>query len=326
MDNRIQFLTSLRTYAYRRLSDQQANALTDEINAHLDAAIQARIELGDTPAEAERSAVHAFGSPKVVVNRLAKLETPKAKLHVPSLIAMMAGELFLAVLSMVVVPGFHSAWIDHIGVAFAVFAVIGCFVTGWRATRFQWKGFAFATFASMFLWSLMWSTQYTSVRFSTQPELNEHILRADIDERIGGTQSFSSRIQDNLKIFQNNRSAYLSGTSDLAPKPKGAFNTWDPKYIAIPNRTEGIRAWQHRDSVPKFLRLLIKDQAQQATILAKAKSRPFYVQFFYEPYTLISYGFLQTVFFWFALNSIGVFCGQLSRVIQKALRNRRIRQ
>jgi len=63
-----------------RLSDESRQHLLDEVACHLDAAIQARLELGMTVPEAEIEAVESFGAPKVYVDDLLKVhelgETP----------------------------------------------------------------------------------------------------------------------------------------------------------------------------------------------------------------------------------------------------------
>jgi hypothetical protein len=59
-----QILASAKT----RMSESAAQELADEVRAHLDASIQARLELGQTPEEAEQEAVASFGSTVSFVN------------------------------------------------------------------------------------------------------------------------------------------------------------------------------------------------------------------------------------------------------------------
>jgi len=63
-------LVELEHQTNGRLSDESKQLLLDEVAAHLDAAIQARLELGMTPLEAEVEAVEAFGHPQSYVDDL----------------------------------------------------------------------------------------------------------------------------------------------------------------------------------------------------------------------------------------------------------------
>lgn len=65
MLSREEFLQSLRNEAGRTLSEVEAEALIREAADHLDAAVQARLELGMSMDEAEREAVAMFGHPSV---------------------------------------------------------------------------------------------------------------------------------------------------------------------------------------------------------------------------------------------------------------------
>jgi hypothetical protein len=76
-------LTEIERQTAERLSEESRLNLLDEVACHLDAAIQARLELGMTPVEAEREAVDAFGHPQAYVDDLLRiheggeLEKPK---------------------------------------------------------------------------------------------------------------------------------------------------------------------------------------------------------------------------------------------------------
>lgn len=73
MSSRHELRRGLERYGRRWLSEAQAEALLAETEAHLDVSIQARLELGDSAAVAERGAVEAFGSPRQIVGRLVEI-------------------------------------------------------------------------------------------------------------------------------------------------------------------------------------------------------------------------------------------------------------
>jgi hypothetical protein len=72
MASRIDFyLEDLQRRAERELEPEEARALCREVRLHLDAALQARLELGNDPAEAEWQTVESFGRARELVARLA---------------------------------------------------------------------------------------------------------------------------------------------------------------------------------------------------------------------------------------------------------------
>jgi hypothetical protein len=66
-------LEDIRKEAEASLDPAMTRAVLDEIAAHLDASIQARMELGDSVDQAERDAVAEFGSARVLVRGLMPL-------------------------------------------------------------------------------------------------------------------------------------------------------------------------------------------------------------------------------------------------------------
>lgn len=66
-------LTELERQTEDRLSDESRKSLIGEVECHLDAAIQARLELGMSQSEAEIEAVEAFGHPKQYVDDILRI-------------------------------------------------------------------------------------------------------------------------------------------------------------------------------------------------------------------------------------------------------------
>jgi len=66
-----------------RLSEKSRQDLLDEVSAHLDAAIQARLELGMSPLEAETEAVESFGHPKAYIDDLLAVHEKAATNSIP---------------------------------------------------------------------------------------------------------------------------------------------------------------------------------------------------------------------------------------------------
>ncbi|MFZ4506281.1 MAG: permease prefix domain 1-containing protein [Fimbriimonas sp.] len=72
-------MDQIQRFGEKRLEREELTGLHQELAGHLDAAIQARMELGASPIEAEVAAVQAMGSPRRIVERLATVTQPSKK-------------------------------------------------------------------------------------------------------------------------------------------------------------------------------------------------------------------------------------------------------
>ncbi|MGV3616364.1 MAG: HAAS signaling domain-containing protein [Fimbriimonas sp.] len=73
LDPRAEYLDALQAVLAEEAEPAVARAVRAEIAAHLDAAIQARLELGEVPELAMEQAVAALGSPKVIAAGVARV-------------------------------------------------------------------------------------------------------------------------------------------------------------------------------------------------------------------------------------------------------------
>jgi hypothetical protein len=71
-------VVELERQAKDRLSDEDTRELVREVEAHIDAAVRARVDLGMELEAAEKEAVEAFGEPKRIVDEIARADRPKA--------------------------------------------------------------------------------------------------------------------------------------------------------------------------------------------------------------------------------------------------------
>jgi len=139
------FLKELDRAARRQLDADVARALHDELAGHLDAAIQARLELGETPDEAETNAVAALGEPSRLVAGFGEPERRYRRLH---LVAIAATFLVLAIQASgkIVVPALPR------GLTLALLfspTFVGLSVAGYYA--FRSRGIHFLGLAALYL-------------------------------------------------------------------------------------------------------------------------------------------------------------------------------
>ncbi|MFX8577801.1 permease prefix domain 1-containing protein, partial [Acinetobacter baumannii] len=66
-------LTELEHQAGERVSEETRKEILQEVSAHIDSALQARLELGMDPIEAEREAVEQFGPPSAYLDELLRV-------------------------------------------------------------------------------------------------------------------------------------------------------------------------------------------------------------------------------------------------------------
>ena len=84
--NRAEFLDELRRECALHFEPAVATAVVIEVDAHICESIQARIELGDSPEEAEINAVRAFHKPRKFVRAMGQIHGDGADHDAPLLI------------------------------------------------------------------------------------------------------------------------------------------------------------------------------------------------------------------------------------------------
>ncbi|MEZ0326316.1 MAG: permease prefix domain 1-containing protein [Fimbriimonas sp.] len=114
----------------RRLPRDTRNALIEEVRAHLDASIHARMELGATLAEAEAQAVCALGNPVKLAREVSRVHVNR-NVDRPFLLACLGVFVELALAQ----GGFPIPWLS-----WALLTNIAVLLyLAYRAQRFQWR-------------------------------------------------------------------------------------------------------------------------------------------------------------------------------------------
>lgn len=159
----------------RMLEPHEGRMLRDEIWAHLDASIQARMELGETREEAERRAVQEFGDVGQVVQRVSDAQKPRGPAVSPLFtVALTAGGI--------VSPGIILFPRDTPGLL-VLLALVGCLGTAmistWPLRRIQWRSFIIALLPASLGFSIALSFSYRRPNvadgYRSGPELQQAI-------------------------------------------------------------------------------------------------------------------------------------------------------
>lgn len=155
-------LRRLDRSADRLLEADEARMLRDEVRAHLDASIQARLELGETPEEAERHAVRDFGNFGDVVRKVSEAQKVRGPAISPLLtVALVAGGVLSP--GVILFPRDTPALMVLLG-------LLGCLVVRmvatWPLRRIQWRAFAIAIIPASLCFSLALSFTYRRPTFA----------------------------------------------------------------------------------------------------------------------------------------------------------------
>ncbi len=127
MPDRHEYLADLELRARKSLTREAADSLLSEAREHLDLSIQARLELGDAPRDAELQAIAAFGPSGRIVRRESALR--RGRRQRPALVAMvLSGSAWLPLaLSQ------NAAWFALSALGFVAAALV--FATSCEARR-----------------------------------------------------------------------------------------------------------------------------------------------------------------------------------------------
>lgn len=109
-DPRSNYLRSLGEVLSHESDPTVARTIQSEIEAHLDASIQARMELGDPHEEAVLHAIAALGAPESYATDVAEVHTPEIERNEKRLIGAAMGFSFVIASNLFVLP--FALWAD----------------------------------------------------------------------------------------------------------------------------------------------------------------------------------------------------------------------
>lgn len=181
MSNVNRFLDRFSDEAGKSLPPIDVEILRDEMRAHLEESIQARLELGASPEEAERQALAEFGSPKQIGTQTRRQD---GKIDREFLAASLL-VIFFWVTALTVGPP-SDALNDFLSLVLIVVHVLFIRAAA-KARRFQGETLAYVLGSAWFLWSLkgaLWFSMIPGEAYDV-PAL-DFIREAIATVRLGG--------------------------------------------------------------------------------------------------------------------------------------------
>ncbi len=177
-------LIELDRQARSQLPPEQARELMLETRAHLDSAIQARMELGQEPQHAEEDAVAAYGMPEVTVTQMH--EVYKTTSPSPNMDRRWLAVAALSCVAPIVYATLDlqlSAALVPFGLALVIPAVLWA---SWGTNRIQWRNLALIYFPLTVVLTVMYACLWMPLGYSRIPiyrwssTLNEVSYRMEV--------------------------------------------------------------------------------------------------------------------------------------------------
>ena len=281
-----ELIGELRGLAHGRLSEKKCEQMLDEVRAHLDESIQARMELAMPRAQAESEAIQAFGDPVEFVEKMSeRLRNEKREWFDAKVWrAMACTTLFFAFFFCYVAP--HDEWWRWMVVVYLAGVIVfptWIILTSAKALRPQ-----FLPLVATFLSGLPLCAAFLAI---------DHIGDNRWDQGIGLTKGQARKeIGENTDAMFTASKAekdFLAAADRYYFRPSGSTPMsviWSPSYDMrkpdtfhyVPARTqeEADRAWKR--IFPKAYHDLVEQQ--QATgrgDLELALDQPYLVNAFY---------------------------------------------
>jgi hypothetical protein len=185
-----------------------ARALHDEVAVHLDAAIQARMELGESPEEAERNAVAAFGDVRDVTRQIgdeARIDPRAQRHHLAAFVGFFAAfSLALTGSWTGVIPDVSST-LFFLAASFALVPLL--VVSAYRARRPRW-GLMLLLYPVLSLWL---GAGFAAAYLPDAPTPVVGTLRRDLPRLLADADSNANRLATALNRLDQARADFERG-------------------------------------------------------------------------------------------------------------------
>jgi hypothetical protein len=199
-----ELIGEIRGLSLGRVEQGRIEEIAEEVRAHLDAAVRARLELGMLPAEAEAEAVAAFGNPILVVNELASLHPAKSKTAFDRGVTR---SLFCSLLGLCSFICFVESrprmgdWSLVLYVVLWLGAFAWIATESWRARRVQ----VFPILTALGLGALLFAgLQSLNWSADAHASLSTGMLKSDVNANYGrAATDFRTLNQDQKRFFEN---------------------------------------------------------------------------------------------------------------------------
>jgi hypothetical protein len=193
-----------------RLPTTEIVNLTDEVRAHLDASIQARLELGMPAEEAELEAIACFGDPTKFVQQIVSLHAVEPPKYRALLLTMVVAITYVFTFCTMT---YYNMPLLYIGLALAtsLFAYYS-----WRGRTFQWKRLSLAGIATTLALSAVlgfsWVSLWNAGGMGESPRWQLHSLVKEETQQI-------SAISQAYKEVDPIKDTFLAGRPNVERSP-----------------------------------------------------------------------------------------------------------
>lgn len=316
-NEREQFLYEVdRIAVQRHIEPAVRYALQQELSAHLEAAIQARIETDELPLIAEANAVRSLGSPRKIVDGLAEVHVPRtSSLHRPLLISMIVG---LGIYSTAFMYG--RGPIGQVTLYGLMAALAWFMFESWRSRRVQWLAFLVAFVPIWVGLTAGFSTQWVNIAGEEWPIQREGLAES---------QTVIARAIEDMKAQD---AALMKGaaeyrrTGGLLTAQGFDAETGELKLRRAPNAEFARRSWEFTyASHGERLANIARENMKLASITERM-TEPFYYQIPRGFISCFVYA-LQFTGFLFAVHAAITFLrwliGEVARTIRNVVRSQR---
>jgi hypothetical protein len=277
----------------------------------LDAAIEARVELGTPPEQAEREAVEAFGKPKALIQRLSDVHRPKrAMVDGPfTAVAVVCTAFQLWMMSARSLPNYVLlVWLAML----VVFLI-----QSWRVRRLQIL--VFSALLVPLLCVVTVAQSFTYVTLPLEPpdraeRANLRALEVESLKNLERNRRFLAQIEEGYQ-------RYVAG-EPIAPGRTGFGSGDAPNFHTITDLEAAGERWAR--ALPAMRRLIGTTQADQSKrieLVRLARSQPWWFQIPGEvlPAAAVVFG---VSLYWFIPHALAVLTRWLASQIGGGLRPR----
>jgi hypothetical protein len=240
-------LRQLDRSAHRFLDAEAVQKLREEVAAHFESDVQARVEMGQSPAEAEQASVAAFGDIADLVWQVREAQTARGKALDPVFTgALLAGAIAYASSFLVRSDGAGALMLLGIVVSLAL-----CIWATWRVRRLQWRAFALTAVPAWLCLTLAQCVTYRSVggeqEALTPPSLQRGILESRHHNSV--QRKYIANLEAAYHEYQRTGGLRIANTYDQetgavifgkAKTVEIARRTWDMAYRDLPKMRSGL--------------------------------------------------------------------------------------
>lgn len=257
------YLSDLQTELNKSFGEDKGALILAEVYSHLDADIQARLELGSLPESVESEAVQAFGPVHAYVRALRKLEVPRvyrpfilACLSIP--LSLLLAFLFDSVTGRVMSYGLLVAVLFYI-------------VTSYLARRVQWRTLLVASALAM-----AYAVFYHSVTtVAIDGHVPNRVYRANLEDL--SRSELLPQYEDAIARYESLVATHGSGSTHMAPVIPKIIPNGKVRLEKVPDAETAAARWNiHGWGYRAMLLNLMQREKAYAVAVEASKHRPWW--------------------------------------------------